>query len=197
MGPPKKDDAIVVTNPDPTVAVKEALELAIRNLDEKIDRRFQGIDQATNLARDELRDKLNALKETLQNAATEKASANKDLVEKLEKANQVALTAALQTQKESAAKSELSMADLLKQLQVSFETANKATNEKIDRLTSRLDTGEGRTGGADNNRRDNREETRDSRLALTDNRTYNVALIGIALVIVGLLAAYVLGPHGK
>ena len=35
------------------------------------------------------------------------------------------------------------MADIVKQLQVNFDTANKATNEKIDRLTSRLDTGEG------------------------------------------------------
>ena len=182
--PPRKDD-IVVTNPDPTAAVKEALELAIKNLDDKIDRRFQGIDNATILARTELNDKLIALKETLQNAANEKASSNKDLVEKLEKANQVALTAALQTQKESAAKSELSMADLLKQLQVSFETANKATNEKIDRLTSRLDTGEGRTGGMDTSRID-------SRHSVLDNRSLVFALISVILVSAGIIVSITL-----
>lgn len=183
---------VVVTNPDPTVAVKEALELAIRNLDEKIDRRFQGIEQATTLARDEQKEKLIALKETLQNAAAEKASSNKDLVEKLEKANQVALTAALQTQKESAAKSELSMADLLKQLQVSFETANKATNEKIDRLTSRLDTGEGRTGGAVDNRQVSRQDMQDSRQSADSTRNLIFALIGVVLVATGIIVSVML-----
>jgi len=100
-------------------------------------------------------------------------------VEKLEKANQIALTAALQTQKESAAKSELGIADLLKQLQVSFETANKATNEKIDRLTSRLDTGEGRIGGVDDNRRDYRAQQRDA----VDYRQYILAFIAVLLAI--------------
>jgi len=190
MTPPKSD--VVVTNPDPTVAVKEALELAIKNLDDKIDRRFQGIEQATALARDEQKEKLIALKETLQNAAAEKASSNKDLVEKLEKANQVALTAALQTQKESAAKSELSMADLLKQLQVSFETANKATNEKIDRLTSRLDTGEGRTGGAVDNRQISRLDLQDSRQSADSTRNFILALIGTVLVATGIIVTVLL-----
>src|ERR1700719_2921441 len=178
----KKPDevrSVVVTDPDPTAAVKEALELAIKNLDDKIDRRFVGIDQATVLAREELKDKLTALQSTLTNAANERATSNKDLVEKLEKANQIALTAALQTQKESAAKSELGIADLLKQLQVSFETANKATNEKIDRLTSRLDTGEGRIGGVDDNRRDYRAQPRDA----VDYRQYILAFIAVLLAI--------------
>jgi hypothetical protein len=191
MNPPRKE-GVVVTDPDPTVAVKEALELAIKNLDDKIDRRFQGIDQATALARDELKDKLIALQSTLTNAANERATANKDLVEKLEKANQIALTAALQTQKESAAKSELGIADLLKQLQVSFETANKATNEKIDRLTSRLDTGEGRIGGVDDNRRDYREDRRDSVREAVDYRNYILALI---VVILGVAGFFGLGLH--
>jgi hypothetical protein len=193
MNPPRKDGTqIVVTDPDPTAAVKEALELAIKNLDDKIDRRFQGIEGATALAREELKDKLIALQSTLTNAANERATANKDLVEKLEKANQIALTAALQTQKESAAKSELGIADLLKQLQVSFETANKATNEKIDRLTSRLDTGEGRIGGVDDNRRDYREDRRDSVREAVDYRNYILALI---VVILGVAGFFGLGLH--
>lgn len=193
MNPPPKTEApIVVTNPDPTVAVKEALELAIKNLDDKIDRRFQGIDQATILAREELKEKLKALQETIQNAANEKASANKDLVEKLEKANQVALTAALQTQKESAAKSELSMADIVRQLQVSFETANKATNEKIDRLTSRLDTGEGRVGGAVDNRQMVRQDVQDTRHSSESTRTFIMALIAAVLIATGIIVSILL-----
>lgn len=185
MSPPRREDdrSVVVTDPDPTAAVKEALELAIKNLDDKIDRRFQGIDQATVLAREELKDRLTAMQTTLTNAANERYITNKDLVEKLERANQVALTAALQTQKESAAKSELGIADLLKQLQLSFETANKATNEKIDRLTSRLDTGEGRVGGVDDNRRIFREERRDVNQAAIDHRMYIIVAIGVAVAI--------------
>ena len=174
----KKPDevrSVVVTDPDPTAAVKEALELAIRNLDDKIDRRFQGIDQATVLAREELKDKLQALKATITDAADARAEANKDLVEKLERSIQTALQAALTTQKE-----------FIEQLQKTFEASNKVTNEKIDRLTSRLDTGEGRIGGVDDNRRDSRQQTRDA----VDYRQYILAFIavilGVAALIVGL-----------
>ena len=170
----KKPDevrSVVVTDPDPTAAVKEALELAIRNLDDKIDLRFQGIDQATILAREELKDKLDALKETITDAANARAEANKDLVEKLEKTNQSALQAALLTQKE-----------FIEQLQKTFETSNKVTNEKIDRLTSRLDTGEGRVGGVDDNRRDYRQQSRDN----VDYRQYILAFIAVLLAIAAL-----------
>jgi hypothetical protein len=186
---PEEVRSVVVTDPDPTAAVKEALELAIKNLDDKIDRRFQGNDQATVLAREELKDRLAALQTTITDTADARAEANKnlveklaegnkDLVEKLERANQIALAAALQTQN-----------NLLNQLQVSFETANKATNEKIDRLTSRLDTGEGRVGGVDDNRRDYREQRRDN----VDYRTYIVALIGVLVAIA--VAFFGMGLH--
>jgi hypothetical protein len=133
-------EEIVKTNPDPTQAVKDALTLAIKNLDEKFMQKFESNDNATTLARQELRDQLIALNSTIDG----KFVANKDLVDQLAKANAVALSAALSTQKESAAKSEVSTGESLKQLQVSFETANRTTNEKIDRITSRLDMGEGR-----------------------------------------------------
>lgn len=168
------DKKTVVTDPDPTEAVKEALTLAIRNLEDKFDRRFEQNDEAVKLARAELRDQLQAA-----------ATANEKLVDQLAKANQVALTAALQTQKESAAKSELSIADIIRQLQAAFESANKATNEKIDRLTSRLDLGEGRIGGADSNRRDERQTT-------VDNRNYQAVLIGLGVTIVGLIVGWLL-----
>lgn len=144
MTPRGYDPPVVKTNPDPTEAVKEALTLAIKNLSDKIGAEFTANDKAVSLAREELAEQLAAMVLTIDG----KFAANKDLVDQLAKANAVALSAALQTQKESAAKSEVSVGDLLKQLQVSFETANRTTNEKIDRLTSRMDTGEGKTKGA-------------------------------------------------
>ena len=185
MNPPPRKDEVVVTNPDPTSAVKDALELAIRNLDAKISDRFSANNDAVNLSREELRRELGSMKAELQNAAMAAASANKDLVEKLEKANQVALTAALQTQKESAAKSEVAASDISRQLQVAFESANKATNERIDRLTSRLDMGEGRTGGVDINRADNRHST-------LDNRALIFTTITIVTLVAGLVVSILL-----
>lgn len=133
-------EKVVVTNPDPTAAVNEALTLAIKNLSSQINSRIDANDKAVTLARDELASTLSAMILTIDG----KFAANKDLVDQLAKANAVALTAALSTQKESAAKSEVAIGDMLKQLQASFVTANQTTNEKIDRLTSRMDTGEGR-----------------------------------------------------
>lgn len=135
-----KNLPIVKTNPDPTEAVKEALTLAIKNLRELVDNQFEANHKAVELARIELADKLGAMLVTIDG----KFAANKDLVDQLAKANAVALTAALSTQKESAAKSEVAIGDMLKQLQAAQDAANKTTNEKIDRLTSRMDTGEGR-----------------------------------------------------
>ena len=139
------DGVIVKTNPDPTEAVKEALTLAIKNLGDVVSNQFSANERAVVLAREELASQLGAMIITIDG----KFAANKDLVDQLAKANAVALTAALSTQKESAAKSEVAVGDMLKQLQASFETANRTTNEKIDRLTSRMDTGEGR-GNASN-----------------------------------------------
>jgi hypothetical protein len=109
------DDKFVKTNPDPTEAVKEALTLAIKNLDDKLTLRFDLNDKAVALAREEVK-----------TAAAE-----------LAKANSEALKFALATATESSSK-----------LAESFKSDSKATNEKIDRLTSRMDTGEGKTKGA-------------------------------------------------
>ena len=45
----------VKTNPDPTEAVKEALTLAIKNLDDKVNQRFDLNDKAVALAREEVK----------------------------------------------------------------------------------------------------------------------------------------------
>jgi hypothetical protein len=121
---------IITTNPDPTEAVKETLTLAIKNLDDKISQRQDISDKAVVLAREELQKQLTAMNENISG----KFLANKDLVDQLGTANAAALAAALLTRKEIADKSEASIAETF-----------KTTNEKIDRLTSRQDTGEGRT----------------------------------------------------
>lgn len=131
---------IIKTNPDPTDAVREALTLAVKNLNEQINSKLDANDKAVVLAREELTLQLTAMMMTIDG----KFAANKDLVDQLAKANATALSAALQTQKESAAKSEVSTGDLIKQSKVSQDEANRVTNEKIDRLTSRRDMDEGR-----------------------------------------------------
>ncbi len=160
---------IVVTNPDPTEAVKEAVRLAVETINEK----FKSGAQAVVLAHSELQNQLSAMSARI----NDKFAGNKELVDQLGKANAVALNAALETQK-----------DLLKQLQISFDTSIKVVNEKIDRLTSRIDMGEGRTGGADTNRRDERQH-------LVDNRNYQAALISLGVTVIGLIIGWALyGP---
>ncbi len=93
----------------------------------------------------------------------------------------MALTAALQTQKESAAKSEVAIGDMIKQLQSAFETANKTTNEKIDRLTSRMDTGEDwRRAGAD--------DKRDRGIGRGQNINITAVVISFGVLLLGVLA---------
>jgi hypothetical protein len=172
---------IVVTDPDPTVAVKEALTLAINNLSIQINDHFDSNDKAVLLAREELEKQLAAMILTIDG----KFAANKDLVDQLAKANAVALTAALSTQKESAAKSEVAVGDMLKQLQAQFETANRTTNEKIDRLTSRMDTGEGRGFGNIENKQD-RTTDKGQAIALAAMVISFIALMfGVAMALRG------------
>lgn len=168
MVEPRKE---VVTNPDPTEAVKEALTLAIRNLQDRVYDQFRTNEAAIILARGELKDQLIAINSTI----NDKFSSNKELVDQLGKANAVALSAALETQK-----------DLLKQLQISFETSIKSVNEKIDRLTSRMDTSQGTVEGGTSTRHDAREDTRDHIRQETDNRGFYVSLIAAAVAVAAL-----------
>jgi hypothetical protein len=166
MNPPKEGEP-VKTNPDPTTAVKDALTLAIKNIDDKFDLRFSAADAAVLLARQELKDQLLQMDSNIAN----KFLANKDLVDQLGAANAAALSAALLTQKEMANKSEAAMAD-----------TNKATNEKIDRLTSRLDLGEGRGFGAGESKHD-RSTDKGQIIAMA------AALIALGVLVVAVIAA--------
>jgi hypothetical protein len=175
-----KSGEIVKTNPDPTEAVKEALTLAIKNLDDKFAARFAANDAAVLLARQELKDQLIALDSNIAG----KFLSNKDLVDQLGEANAAALGAALLTQKEIANKSETATADSLRQLQTSFETANKATNEKIDRLTSRLDTGEGRVHATDDSKHDRTTDKGQTLVIIIATTGIVSLLFGIAMAII-------------
>jgi hypothetical protein len=155
---------------DPTEAVKEALTLAIKNLDEKISLKFAAGDTAVILAREELQKQLNAMNETISG----KFLANKDLVDQLGQANAAALGAALLTQKEIANKSEASIAETF-----------KTTNEKIDRLTSRQDTGEGR-GFANNESKQDR----------TTDKGQTFALIAVVTAIASLIFGIMMALRG-
>lgn len=197
MAPP--DRRTVVTDPDPTAAVEAAVKLAIKNLDDKTSDHFKAIEDAANLARELLREKLEALAEGIndkftanEKLASQQAASNKDLVDQLARANSVALQAALLTQEKSAAKFELSVGDQLKQLQINFDSANKATNEKIDRLTSRLDLGQGgfQTGG--DVRREDREMHRDAGIAATNLWGIIISIIGVLIAASAVISAILL-----
>jgi len=119
-------------DPDPTVRtieqsqretanLKELLQGKIVALQELIFEKFAGV--STQFA---MRD----------TALTAAFKAAQDAVTEQNKSSALAIS-----------KSEASTVESIKQLQVLFQTANQATNEKIDDLKSRLDKGEGRTKG--------------------------------------------------
>lgn len=162
------EDRVVVTNPDPTEAVKEALRLAVETINEK----FAAAQAAVVLAHSGLQEQLSAMSAGI----NDKFAGNKELVDQLGKANAVALNAALETQK-----------DLLRQLKDQFDTSIRGVNEKIDRLTSRMDTGEGGARGASDNRQLSRQDVQDSRQSTDSTRTLVFALITVGLVALGIV----------
>ena len=202
-------NSTVVTDPDPTTAVKEALELAIRNLSHEIDLRFAGVDTATLIAAQGLVEKLEVMAQKIlgvkelvsqqttsnRELVTQQASSNKELVDQARELTALALTAALQTQEKSAAETRTFIQESIRQLKSGVDESNKTTNEKIEvlrdmvtRLTSRLDLAQGSFIGTTDSRRDNREIMRDTEKSSSDNRTLLVAVVtaviaGLAILI--------------
>lgn len=128
---------------DPTEAAKEALTLAIKNLDEKVTQRLDASDKAVTLAREEVK-----------TAARDLAKSQAD-----------ALEAALKATTEANTK-----------LEKSFDTSNIATNEKIDRLTERINIWTGRDGIVSETKTDKS----------TDKRDY-IALLAVGVALAALL----------
>lgn len=185
---------IVTTDPDPTTAVKEALELAVKNLSHEVELRFAPRDTAILVAAQSLEDKLAVMSEkilstkelVIQQAAsnkelvTQQAASNKELVNQARELTALALTAALQTQEKSAAETRTFIQESIRQLKSGVDESSKTTNEKIEvlrelvtRLASRLDLAQGGlvTGG------ENRRESREDRRAVTEGRALAVAVV--------------------
>jgi hypothetical protein len=185
---------VVVTNPDPTLAVIERLELLERTINEK----FKIRDEATSLARGEMKETLVALSNSVNekfNAndklVSQLAAATKALVDKLAEANNVALNAALATQEKLAAKFEVNVGDLL-----------KGVNEKIDvlramvtALTSRIDLGQGGFTLSGDTRREDREVHRDAGIAATNIWGIVISIIGVIIAASAVISAVILSGH--
>jgi hypothetical protein len=142
----------VVTDPDPTVAVKEAMTLAIKNLDDKLSQRFDGNDKAVELAREEVKI-----------AARDLAKSQAD-----------ALEAALKTTTDANTK-----------LEQSFQSSNTATNEKIDRLTERINIWTGR---------DNTEVA--GKQDRTADKSQTITLVSVFIALASLVFGVVMGLRG-
>jgi hypothetical protein len=146
MNPPPKD-AVVRTDPDPTLAVEKAVTLAIDNLRREFNQRFDANDTAVALARDEVKI-----------SAAELANANSE-----------ALKFALKT----ATDASLQLAD-------SFKIDSKATNEKIDRLTERINIWTGRDSSVVENRTERSSDKGQTLIIIT----IIVAVAALALALV-------------
>jgi hypothetical protein len=97
----------------------------------------------------------------------------------LRSTDQLALAAALQTAEKAVNKTELNTAESIKALRLAFDDANKATNAKIDAVTSRLDKGEGVSRGS-------ADLERDVLSAKSVQHSGNQNIIGIIAAVTGL-----------
>lgn len=109
----------VKTDPDPTVAVKEAMNLAIKNLDEKLEQRFTSMEKAVVLAREEVK------------------TANTDLA----RANQEALKTALDARTETAKKMDAAIEDTNRRVEVLTERVNVWTGQDARANVAKADRG--------------------------------------------------------
>ncbi len=210
---PTNNRTIVVTNPDPTTAVKEALELAIKNLSHEVDLRFAGDKEARQLAAKSLENilevmtqKIASVKEQVGQQATsnkelvtQQATSNKELVNQARELTALALTAALQTQEKSAAETRTFIQESIRQLKSGGDESNKTTSEKIEvlreqvtRLASRLDVAQGGfvTGG--DTRREDREMHRDAGIATRNIWGIVISIIGTLIAASAVISAVLL-----
>lgn len=119
-------------DPDPTVRTIEQSQRETANLKELLEAKTQALKELID-------EKLNGVgtQFTMRDTALTAAfKAAQDAVSEQNKSSALAIS-----------KSEISTAESIKQLQTLFQTADKATNEKIDDLKSRMDKGEGRSKG--------------------------------------------------
>ena len=147
--------------PDPTVLTTQQLtrEIAASReiVEAKYDTKLAGMDEATRLNKERtdkvpcmIKDAVTALERLHDEkfASVQKQFEERDTrISDSSVANQKSLDAALQAQKESAGKTELSFTKQISDLTAQFQTQNKALDERLNDLKGRLDRGEGTTGG--------------------------------------------------
>jgi len=142
-------------DPDPTLLTTESLLREIAHLKELTAANFQGVEGRLETRIGNIEKRLDhKYVETatdikhLRDLHEEKFQGLDKLGRQAREDNQTRIDAAFKSAKDAQDKTEDSFTKQIDSLSESGQAANKATNEKVDRLTSRLDTGEGKTKGA-------------------------------------------------
>jgi len=185
--------------PDPTILTTQQLvrEIAASReiVEAKYDTRLAAMDTATELnkqATDRIPTLICEKVAALEKLHNEKfASIEKQFVERdtritdISVLNQKALDAALQAQKESAGKTELSFTKQISDLTAQFQTQNKALDERLNDLKGRLDRGEGVTGGQKEQKTESKTQ---GNFLLGLIIIGGISLLGIVVNVIALLA---------
>lgn len=192
--------------PDPTTLTTQQLRREIDLLESAVNTRFEGMDKAIQLLQ-QFSDKspttavleqqiaaLAALGEEKFRGVEKQFTERDKRTEQLSLADKTAIAAALQAQKEAAgaqaetnsaatAKQELAFTKLLEQIQQTQSATNRATEDKVNALTGRLDRGEGAgSGRAAQVAVGNRSEDRSS-LYITQAIAFGALAIGVVTFI--------------
>jgi hypothetical protein len=141
-------------DPDPTLLTTASLLREIANLKELVSSNIATLEARTTTRLDNIEKRLDhKYLETatdikhLHDLHEEKFLGLSHLNSQSREDGKVMLDAAFKSAKDAQDKTEQSFTKQIESLASRSEDANKATNEKIDRLTSRLDSGEGQTKG--------------------------------------------------
>lgn len=138
-------------DPDPTILTTENLTREIQHLKELTEEKLRTQEVRAKSIEGRLDHKYVETADAIQNLRDlheEKFKGLDQLGRQAREDNQTRLDAAFKSANDTRDKIEESLTKQIDALNNKTEAANKATNEKIDRLTSRLDTGEGKTKGA-------------------------------------------------
>lgn len=153
--------------PDPTARTMEALVREMAAVREVIEIRLTAMDKAVGLLQ------AFADRTPTTSAVEAKVDALKELTEVTFHGNQVALDAALKTQKEASDKIEANFTKQFENIQEIMRTQAKATDDKIDDLKTRVTSTEGRSKG------------------IGDGWVYLVGGIGLILTILSVVAVVI------
>lgn len=146
-----KSTQVVKPDPDPTLLTTESLLREINHLKELTTSNLETHSVRTDALEHRLNHKYVETADAIRNLRDlheEKFKGLDQLGRQAREDNQTRLDAAFKSANDTRDKIEESLTKQIDAQGVKNEAASKATNEKIDRLTSRLDTGEGKTKGA-------------------------------------------------